>query len=58
MFNQNIIEYFKTGQIGECPNCGAILIVEKYETPIRDNLLVKCPKCKAEEYFTGQPKEK
>ena len=57
MFTQNLIEYYKTGQIGKCPSCGADLEVEKYETPIRDNLLVRCPKCKNERYFTGTIKK-
>ena len=56
MFEQNLIEYCKTGQIGNCPNCGSKLTVEKYETPIRDNLLIKCPSCNKEGYFTGATK--
>ena len=53
MFTHNLIEYYKTGKIGNCPKCDAVLNVEKYKTPIRDNMLVKCPKCKKEGYFTG-----
>lgn len=56
MFTQNLIEYCKTGKIGKCPACGTELNVEKYETPIRDNLLIKCPSCKKEGYFTGKTK--
>lgn len=57
MFNHNVIEYCTTGHIGNCPKCNTTLKVEKYETPIRDNLMVRCPKCNAEEYFTGKPKK-
>ena len=56
MFTHNLIEYYKTGKIGNCPKCEAVLKVEKYKTPIRDNILVKCPKCKKEGYFTGTTK--
>lgn len=57
MFTQSLIEYYKNGTAGKCPACGAVLKIEKYETPIRDNFLVKCPKCKREEYFTGTTKK-
>lgn len=57
MFTQNVIEYYRTGEIGKCPECGSVLEVEKYETPIRDNILVKCPECKKEGYFTGAIKK-
>lgn len=57
MFTQNLIEFIKTGKTGTCPGCGAGLTIEKYVTPIRDNYLIKCPKCKKEGYFTGTIKK-
>lgn len=53
MFTENILNYYKVGDIGKCPKCKNHLKLEVIKTPIRDNTVVYCPICKKEEYFTG-----
>ena len=57
MYTQNIIQYFKTGNVGNCPVCNQPLKIKKTETPIRDNFLIECPKCQKSECFFGSTKQ-
>lgn len=57
MYNQNIIQYFKTGDVGNCPKCNKPLKIVKTETPIRDNFYIECTKCGNNEYFVGNTKQ-
>lgn len=53
MFTENIIQYFKTGNIGVCPVCEHPLSLEKIETPIRTSYTVSCNVCKKYVHFLG-----
>ena len=53
MFTNNLIDYYTTGKLGKCNNCGGNLELEEIKTPIRDNCIIKCPICGKSEYFTG-----
>lgn len=56
MFTENMIQFFTTGKVGNCPNCKQPLQIIIAETPIRDNYYVNCIKCGKSEYFIGATK--
>ena len=52
-WQENVFEFFLHGNAGKCPECGAQVIVEKYETPYRDSYMFRCTQCKAGAHFDG-----
>ena len=53
MFTNNLIQYCKKGDAGQCPFCGNSLKVDKVPTPTRENLVITCESCNKSDFFSG-----
>lgn len=50
---KNLIEYFKTGEVGTCPKCGSIDIKVLRLNHGRESTTFSCNNCKSFAHFDG-----